>query len=391
MAERKLKKRADGRYRRYVKTGKDPITNTAIRQPVYGRTLAEVNQAARDLREQVTRGEHVINKKTLIGDYADIWLAATISPTRKKSYAQYYQIINGQIKIRFKDIKISEIKTSQIQKEITEIENEGKLKTAVLFRMTIIRIMSSALNDDLCIRNYAAATKKPEYEAKEKLPLSEKEIDTLLETELSAQDRLFAVLCLFQGLRKSESLGLTRVTGEKLRINQAWECINNKPSITPKTKTTAGAREMNIMPAVNDALQVVQAGHKRMYLFSNADGSLLTEEQYKGMWGRIMTAFNIASGGVQTMGRRNGITIARHITSHYLRHTFATMLYYAEFDILQTQYLLGQDDVKTTLEVYTHLDKINLGKKNKYTKYKDLLREVFLNEKRSESVQNDKV
>lgn len=91
------------------------------------------------------------------------------------------------------------------------------------------------------------------------------------------------------------------------------------------------------------------------------------------------------------MGRRKEIRKVRTFTSHTLRHTFATMLYYAGFDVLQAQYLLGQDDVKTTLEVYTHLDKTSLGKKDKYQKFKPILREVFLNEKESKRSQMEKV
>ncbi len=388
MAERKIKKRADGRYMRRVKIGTDPITGKPIRPPVYGYTLAEVNAAARELRDQRARGEILVNKSTLIGDYADVWLAANISPNRKKSYAQYKAIIEKHIKPRFRYIKISEVKTSQIQTEITAIESEGKIRTAIIFRMTMIQIMNSALNDDLCFRNYAAQTKKPSYEATEKKPLSEHEIDLVESADLEPQERLFVYLCLFQGLRKGEALGLRRVSGDKLEITQVWQCgSENKPSIKSQTKTSSGYREMNIMPQVKTALDAVQTSHKNLYLFSNEDGRLITGEQYKGLWRRIQTAINIAAGGVSPMGRRKSIQVAREFSSHYLRHTFCTMLYYADFDLKQTQYLMGQSDIKTTLDTYTHLDKMSLGKKDKYAKWKPILREIFLNEKESKRSQ----
>ena len=46
-----------------------------------------------------------------------------------------------------------------------------------------------------------------------------------------------------------------------------------------------------------------------------------------------------------------------HERAHWLRHTFATMLYFAGVDILTAKEQLGHADIKTTLAIYTHLDK----------------------------------
>ena len=43
--------------------------------------------------------------------------------------------------------------------------------------------------------------------------------------------------------------------------------------------------------------------------------------------------------------------------AHQLRHTFATMLYLSGVDVLTAQELLGHADAKTTLNIYTDLDK----------------------------------
>jgi site-specific recombinase XerD len=42
-------------------------------------------------------------------------------------------------------------------------------------------------------------------------------------------------------------------------------------------------------------------------------------------------------------------------TWHCLRHTYATILYDAGVDVLTAKDLLGHEDVKTTLGIYTHL------------------------------------
>lgn len=44
-----------------------------------------------------------------------------------------------------------------------------------------------------------------------------------------------------------------------------------------------------------------------------------------------------------------------HITPHIFRHTFCTRMIEKGMDIKTLQYLMGHADVKTTLDVYTHL------------------------------------
>ena len=47
--------------------------------------------------------------------------------------------------------------------------------------------------------------------------------------------------------------------------------------------------------------------------------------------------------------------VIRPFTLHCLRHTFCSMMYNAGVDVLTAQQQMGHSDVKTTLEIYTHL------------------------------------
>ena len=62
------------------------------------------------------------------------------------------------------------------------------------------------------------------------------------------------------------------------------------------------------------------------------------------------------SSALLVMSLVPGVVIPK-ITPHWLRHTFATILYFAGVDILTAKEQLGHSDIKTTLGIYTHLDK----------------------------------
>ena len=49
-------------------------------------------------------------------------------------------------------------------------------------------------------------------------------------------------------------------------------------------------------------------------------------------------------------------------TPHYIRHTYASILYCAGVDVLQAQAWLGHAEAATTLGVYAHLSKEHIAK-----------------------------
>ena len=52
------------------------------------------------------------------------------------------------------------------------------------------------------------------------------------------------------------------------------------------------------------------------------------------------------------------------------RHTYATMLYISGTELLDMKYLLGHSDIKTTLQIYAHIQnslrEVDISKYKKY-------------------------
>jgi integrase len=82
------------------------------------------------------------------------------------------------------------------------------------------------------------------------------------------------------------------------------------------------------------------------------------------MWSSYLLDINIQHGDFSPFQNQvnskfdpKGIPfVIPNITPHWLRHTYATMLYFAGVDILTAKDQLGHADIKTTLNIYTHLD-----------------------------------
>ncbi len=177
-------------------------------------------------------------------------------------------------------------------------------------------------------------------------PLNRAEVGALLEAPgvdepLAWRDRALLELGYGAGLRVSElcGLGLTDLQfGEGLvRVRGK----GGKERLVPVGRSVVGA----VSVYLHNLRPTLDRGATRDRVFLNARGAPLSRV---GAWGIVKRCATVAG-------------IAKRVTPHTLRHTFATHLLEGGADLRAVQEMLGHADLSTT-QLYTHVDREFLRK-----------------------------
>jgi Site-specific recombinase XerD len=100
------------------------------------------------------------------------------------------------------------------------------------------------------------------------------------------------------------------------------------------------------------------------------------------MWDSYLTDLNVKYGYDKKVISKHSPKYStlpmriENITPHYLRHTFATMLYLENINVVTAKQILGHADISTTVNIYTDLEHFN--KSTLSDEYKERLQNEYL-------------
>ena len=295
-------------------------------------------------------------------------LAATWLQTRKNkvSYSQFKNLrcyinhLNRYIgSAVVEDIKPIDI--DSLLDSLTDCNpNTGRpasRQTLVDVRSTAQRIFEYGLDLELITRNPARGREVSRYAPRRyRRALTTTEQGLIISTPHRA--RVGALVMMLAGLRRGELIPLTwddiDLDGLKISVTKSAECKNgNRFEVKPGTKTAWG-RMVDITLDLALVLQEAKKAATSKYVCPRSNGQMHTLISWRRMWSSYIKSLGKAPGAEQTN--------IQEITAHYLRHTYATLLYLSGVDVLTAAKLLGHSNVKTTLAIYTHLDDLILSK-----------------------------
>lgn len=372
MAKNSLQKRSDGRYQKSVYIGKDE-NGKRLYKTVYGKTQKEIEKKAAELRSQLDKGLDLFSQR----DTFALWTKKYLKSKEATVGARTLQGVKSSLKhlSPIYNLELAKIKPQHIEDILYDLAGGDKplsKKTLTDIRNNAFGVFRLAIKNRVIDFNPASVVDVPRGAAREKREaLTDEQVKWIHETEHNAKTA--AMIMLYAGLRRGELIALTWTDVDlkqgTIRINKAAEFINNKPHIKPMTKTKAGMRLISIPRILVDYLKAVE---RKSTVVCTIDGELMTEGAWRRMWESYMNLLNERYGNFgidRSTLKKNGERKSRFapgglptridtFTPHQLRHTYASMLYKAGVDVLTAKDQLGHSDIKTTLNIYTHLDSI---------------------------------
>ena len=191
--------------------------------------------------------------------------------------------------------------------------------------------------------------------------------------EMPHRAQLPAMLMMYSGLRKGE---VTALLWSDIDFNNKTITVNKsfdfKQCKIKSPKTASGVRVVSVPDKLIDFLK--EQPKTSVLVVTGANGQRMTETAWKRLWESYINDLNLKYG--KAINKRNkfdpkgNIMTIEPFTPHCLRHTFCTIMYEAGIDVLTAKEQMGHSDVKTTLSIYTHLDKVykkkNISKLDEY-------------------------
>ena len=365
----KYKKRSDGRYCKQILVGYKP-DGKRIMKTIYAKTIKELEEKEDEIRLDIRNGLILTRDDLTVGEWARSWLSAYKVNTSGNTYDMYEKNIRNHIIPHIGYIRLKQLKPIHIQNMINDIIDSGKVRTAIVSKLTIKQIISQAVEEGFISKNICNNLPAIKSETPEKRVLTNFELQCIERADFTEREQMFIDILYYTGLRKGEVLALdiTDIKKDKktLRVDQNLDMRNNIPELKdPKSKS--GFREVPIPDILYDSLTHYVNNTKTFYLFTGKNGELITRSSYRRMWDSIMKKVKCAAGQILAESdiTDNDLIINQaeellDFTPHTFRHTYATNLYYAGVKVKRMQYLLGHSTLEMTLKIYTHLDKINL-------------------------------
>lgn len=278
-------------------------------------------------------------------DFALKWKEINSSGKENGTINEYNFLLNSYLIPTLGNMKIKDIKIYNVKQMLNDMENIPA--TAKKALQLLKRILNDAVDNDIVIKNVAQNIKAPKIIRKEKFPL------TIMEDKLLVQSNSkyapFFILMRYTGMRKEEIVPLTTndidLKNKTITINKAVTFIHNQPVLknTKNNKT----RIVPILDIIYDLVKhlVENCNNKDKLIFvKESDKKMLTDSAIK----RHLESFLYTSN----KDTQNKI----RFTCHQLRHSYCTMLYYADVKIKKAQELMGHQSADMVYNIYTHLD-----------------------------------
>ena len=373
----KYTKRKDGRYQTKIYLGLDE-SNKKKYKYLYASSEKELRRLESELLSKLNKGIDIVTADDTYQQWLDRLKAGKETELTESEYDTFVARASYFSK-KFGNTPLNEIGQQAVQPVINEVFKCNPTTHKPSAKRTVERYLSAASAVfEYAIENRAVDFNPCRYV---KIPKAAKTSERRALTteerkwveEMPHRAQLPAMLMMYSGLRKGE---VTALLWSDIDFNNKTITVNKsfdfKQCKIKSPKTASGVRVVSVPDKLIDFLK--EQPKTSVLVVTGANGQRMTETAWKRLWESYINDLNLKYG--KAINKRNkfdpkgNIMTIEPFTPHCLRHTFCTIMYEAGIDVLTAKEQMGHSDVKTTLSIYTHLDKIykkkNISKLDEY-------------------------
>lgn len=345
--------------------GIDPVTGKKKYTTKRGfKSPKEARKAYNRLMVQVEENDVVTDSQRLFSELADEWFEQYKNTVRESTYVAQKLAYKKHIFPFFGNLKISRISIPYCQKQVNHWYSYYK-KYSNLIGLTS-SVFKYALSLRLIRSNPMDAVIRPKSkkridEERYSAPYYEKEeLLEFLEIAKNYPDPIYPIfrILAFTGLRKGELLALrwkdidfekrTLSVKQTLATCDKWEIKFQVP------KTEKSLRTISIDSETLQVIKQWQLKQKEYFLkmgikpAKNGEQLLFVSEENKPLY------LDYVNHNLKIIIKENNL---KRITPHGFRHTHCSLLFESGASLKEVQVRLGHTDIKTTMDIYTHVTK----------------------------------
>lgn len=353
---------------------------------LYAKTVEELCEKVEDAKEQIENKTFCRTTPT-VKEYCEKWLLMQSANVRQTTLTDYTSKVKNYIIKPLGDMHIADVTLDDIRMALIPASK----KSASVYKSVNIlyKCIFTAAKESRVIKNNPTANlsaKGGGVPQQDKIPLTDKQVDKLLDAIKDLPPYVFVMIGLYAGLRREEILALKwdsvylDTEAPYLTVRRAWHTENNRPVILTDLKTPAAYRDIPLPDCLAECLKEAKEKSTSEYVVANRDGNPLSYTQFKRLWTYIITRttkerhyYKYENGKrvkhtvTPVLGEKaahNGKVVYSldfQVTPHQLRHTYITNLIHASVDPKTVQYLAGHESSKITMDIYA---KVKYNKPN---------------------------
>lgn len=344
-------KRKDGRWEgRYIKERRN--NGKPVYGYIYSKSYGETKRKLIEKKQAITLN----SSDRRFRYYSEIWLLNKKHSIKQSSYSKYLNLLNNHILPKFSELKISDIKSADIDAFVKSKMNINN--NAIETNGLSIRYIKDMVSIICSVINLADENKRFSYNfdkwATNKI--SEVEIlsrdeQTMLTSHLlktSNNIDLGILISLYTGIRIGELCALRfsdiSFADGMMFIDRTMQRVQNIDNLQCKTqviitapKTQKAIREIPIPYFLCEKIKSIAPENKDSFLLSGAEKYFIEPRTMQYRFKSTLKKCNLKS-----------------IKFHALRHTFATRCIEGGCDIKCLSEMLGHSSVNITLNRYVH-------------------------------------